>query len=482
MHLLAKFMRDRKKSQGKQEAKDGSEKNTQTPLAPNLQAGGGSGGQMPMSIHPLLLSATSSAALHSKEGKDEESQKVENSVDHKLDESSQQQQQFVNMHDLPMTTKEQPKADQLDHGKDENTNFNKNVDSDDVVAASSSGKNKDGSALADHTTKTTHNKLIKDPYDDIGSKDPADGDKAEQNNRHAVAGLVKEVKKESGIEEKEDNEESKTTQEDKVAKEVSATEHSNKNDDKSIKISKEQDVSDSIDKTKKPGDDDDEQQQKMASAHDKNYDQLKSEQEKERKFNKDGSATVEDAAESSAAMISVLKNQNNEKQHHDSKEESKQTDISSSLVDKILEKEKAYTGKLTSDLHQQLSSSSNEDEEKSGKDNDKTEGDDSKTEDREVDKESDEKTSEALLEGNVAKEAANSKGDGDDDDDDDNIKKLIHHIKEKLAAKKSKKHSATATNSKNKDVYAEIGTPGKRDTSSKYVSKSPNSKHRRHMF
>ena len=460
-------MRDRKKSQ---KAQDYSEKNTQTPLAPNLQAGDGNVGEMPSSIHPLLLGATA-AALHSSKQEDAE------------DVGQQKQHQFVYMHDLPISSSSSSKLDHEDSDKTGQTATNKNTD-DSTPLVSNDGKDKDSFS---EKTAPVH-KLIRDPYVDIGSKDPSDGDKLEQNNRHAVASVSendKDVKKENSQEEEKEKEtKSEASTEHKDNKDGAETEVKNSHkeeetEDKSKKLTEEQKekTNNSSSFGSKDGGKSTEDQKSDAKEDTEKLEKAEttSNQEKEQnKFNKEDKSNSNEDSSASSAMVSLLKNQDNEKQHHsndkqDDGESKGDEDSSSILVDKILEKDKAYTSKLTSDLHQQLSSDSNSDEEK--EESTKNDDDSSKQEDREIDKDhgsGEDKMS--LMLGKVDKAMNNSQ-----DKEDDNIKKLIHHIKEKLAAKSSKKH---------KDAYAEIGSPGKRDKNGRYtISRKPlSNKHRKHYL
>ena len=430
-------MRGRKKSQ-QQQTKVDSEKNTQTPLAPNQQTGGN--GQMPLNIHPLLLGATA-AALHSSKQEDVEQ------------DTSQHKQQFVYMHDIPMLSS---KDDREDNDKTGNPASTKNVD-DSTTAVLNSNKN----ITSEKTAPVL--KAIRDPYVDIGSKDPADGDKLEQSNRHSVTSKNENDKETA----KEDNKEEGTKSD------ASAEHKNNKNDAEFKSNHKEEGSGEDKDQSEKTNNSFDSKDEEKSSEDQKSdakevteklekTETTTNEENKQNKFNKEesSSSNVEAADSSSAAMVSLLKNQASQKQHHDndkleSGDSKVDADTSSNLIDKILEKDKEYTSKLTSDLHQQLSSSSDDEDTDKG-----SKGDDNSSshDDREVNKDDssgDDKMTVML--GKVDK--AMNNGQNKDKEDDD-IKKLIHHIKEKLAAKSIKKH---------KDVYAEIGTPGKRDKNGRHT-------------
>ena len=421
--LLAKFMRDSKKKA------DDSEKNHQTPTG-----GNGGGMQAPFGLHPLLLGATGGDG-------------------HKA--SGDSGSQFVYMSELPS------KPIKVDQPSEE-----------DLSEKSASGK-------VDH-----------DPYVDIGSSDPTDGDKAVQShNRQKVTsskdeksgGTVDKEEKEEK-ESKEDGKEKNTKSEEKEKSNANFSKEDSKEDggktsEAKVNEAKEEDEKESNETKEDAKVSETKEDAKASEAKEDAKVSETKEEDKASESKEDDKATEakEDAKANEAEqeeqekaqhLISgqtLLKDERekeeNEKSEGDdqvvaslSKSKEEDSKDEHDLVNKIMEKEKTYTNKLAADIHQHLSSDSSEPNDEDSVGNLKGA----------------EKNSEALS-ADEAEQLSSSK--------DENIKKLIQKIKDKLESKKNKQHHGQTTN-RYDDVYAEIGSFGKRDHG--IVKKS--FKRHRHVF
>ncbi|XP_066925368.1 glutamic acid-rich protein-like [Clytia hemisphaerica] len=421
--LLAKFMRDSKKKT------DDSEKNHQTP------AGGNGGGmQATLGLHPLLLGAMGGGG-------------------HKA--SGDKGSQFVYMNELPS------KAIKVDQPSEEEL-----------------------------TEKSTSSKVDHDPYVDIGSSDPTDGDKAVQShNRQKVTSSKdeksggsddKEEKEEKGS--KEDEKEKETTEVGKEKNDAKFSKEDSKEDggktnEAKVNESKEDDEKEASETKEDTKVSESKEDAKVSEAkedakvgetkeEDKSSESKEDDKASEAKEDAKVSETEQDEQEKAQHLISgqTLLKDEKEKEESEKSEgddqvvaslsKSKEEDSKDEhdLVNKIMEKEKTYTSKLAADIHQHLSSDSS----------------DPNNEDDSAGNKGAEKNSEALS-ADEAEQLSSSK--------DENIKKLIQKIKEKLESKKTKKHHGQTANHYD-DVYAEIGSFGKRDHG--IVKKS--FKRHRHVF
>ena len=556
MHILAKFLRDRKTKSGQKSDDEGSdsEKNSQTSSADQLHPskdglggsdGAGSvGGGLPVSLHPLLLGAATmdlgtnggvSTTFLGKSTTDTQHDDSENNNANKDENDSTgtvtdagssrktQPQSPLAIISTATNKKEKNSEDVFGVGKTTELTAIKN-DKDITDSSTTLHDQKNSKKFASDGSAPVSSKIVvavKDPYDDIGSMDPADGDKAQQSTRNDVKKDAETPTKVTNEEDKEEKAKQSSSGDEK--KVVSA--HEQDGEHNKVKMSPKASSGENKKKEEKAEKDDDETTKKLKTEEEKEKGETKEEfsnvSGKPASSENNADAETENAT---AAIVSLLKNNNadNNKEsdkgsesktgegegdgtsNHHKNNKGEAESATEDLVDKIMEKEKTFTSKLTDALHHQLSGGDDvedktdakplESEDKNGQGKTTEVGnDEEKHENRELGNDGDSSkdtpssTTDTMAVGNLGKPDDLLDGAGADDKDE-NIKKLLHHIKEKLAEKSMLKNNKNKNDKsggeKSKDIYAEIGTPGKRDRNGKVTVaiKSFVGKHHKHRF
>jgi len=446
VHLLAKFMRNRKSTSTSSD----SEKNEQTPLGGGILLSGGLSSTF--GAHPLLMKPA-----------------AETTLQNVASPSKGGNTQFIYMPDLPSkeVKMEQP-----------------------VVEEVEKTATRESSAFS----KPEH-----DPYIDIGSKDPADGDKSTTKQSYHLPSAVatadtKEKKKENSgennVDQVSDSNEGSTTseaskanasstkQESKVneamedakvseikenAKESEVKEDAKgseaKEEDNKVSEVKEEDnkVSEAKEAAKVDGETKEDEKASDQAKEEAKVDEAKEDGKKtdEKEENKSEEkvskleSSDENKAESSTDAsdsktegdAATEKTPTNLKHAHKEPTESLSMDelTENQLVDKIMEKETSYNKKLTADIHELSKAAAEDGGEVSEKNSETASGE-----------------------------------EAEEEKSDDSVQNLIHRIKQKLSEKANKKkHGSKRFN----DIYAEIGSLGKREVETKTTIH-----HHRHRF